>query len=584
MDIAYVAGAVLILGAILFIAMKRGFTKKFSHVQNELKFFKKQKEYYAEAMMVYSKEREILFANQAAKTLFLLEQHHEKYSLNVPVEIKIATAEPIDFFDAIERKNQSSQESFRLKDVLLIINGKKQLATIYIDKSTWNIDSSITCIIEMISNESKSVAKSDGKVDFFTGLPSQFSALADINALVIESQRKSETFALFLLGIDHFSDIQSTLGQAYSNSILKNMTKYFMENPDENRKIYRMDGDKFLLVVKHVDTDELARKIARKLIVEISNYFIGDVNTRLTTSFGVARYPIHGENATKLINNVYFSLHVAQKDSLSNIDIFSSQVQAVLVDEVKMNEDIIRGLKNKEFLLYYQPVFSLKDETMVGAEALIRWNHPQMGIMAPDKFLEVAEKTGLIIDIGEYVFREAMKQRKHWDELGFNKFKITLNLSLREMEVDALTKKLSILFEEYAVDPLDFNLDITEKDAMLNIEKTMVDFRLFKELGLTLSLDHFGAGYSSLTYLQALPVSTLKIDRSLIFDISSNIDHKIAVKGIVNLAHTLGYEVVAEGVETSKELEILKSLKCDHAQGYLYSKPLPVFEFQELLR
>jgi EAL domain-containing protein (putative c-di-GMP-specific phosphodiesterase class I) len=249
-----------------------------------------------------------------------------------------------------------------------------------------------------------------------------------------------------------------------------------------------------------------------------------------------------------------------------------------------MNEEIISGLKNKEFLLYYQPIFNLKEEKMIGAEALIRWNHPQLGLIAPDKFLEVAEKTGLIVNIGEYVFREAMRQRKQWDELGFTKFRITLNLSLREMQVDELIKKINILFEEYQVDPFDFNLDISEKDAMANIEKTAIDFALFKDAGLSISLDHFGAGYSSLKHLQSLPILMLKIDRSLIFDLSSNMDHQTAVKGIISLAHTLGYEVVAEGVETSKEVAVLTNLNCDHAQGYLFSRPLPVFEFQELLR
>jgi len=277
-------------------------------------------------------------------------------------------------------------------------------------------------------------------------------------------------------------------------------------------------------------------------------------------------------------------LDQAQKDSVSNIELFTSESQIVHKDELKMNEEIVKGLKNREFLLYYQPIFNLQNEDMIGAEALIRWNHPKYGLIAPDKFLEVAEKTGLIVDLGEYVFREAMKQRKQWDELGFKKFKITLNLSLREMQVGELIKKIDALFDEYSVDPLDFNLDITEEDAMANIEKTNMDFKLLKELGLSISLDHFGAGYSSLKHLQMLPIAMLKIDRSLVFDLSTNIDHQMAVKAIINMAHTLGYEVVAEGVETSKESALLQSLGCNHAQGYLFSRPQPVFEFQELLR
>jgi diguanylate cyclase (GGDEF)-like protein len=558
--------------------------KKFTAIFDELKFFKKEKEYYAEAMMVFSKDHRILFANQSAKEIFLLEKENKSFILTQNVQLKLASAPAIDFFEAIEKKGNITEDNFHFKDAVLVVGKEKKRVNIYIDKSAWNIDSTITCIVDIDRSAENANSKKDGKIDFLTGLPSQFLSLSEINTLVMESQKKSESFALFLLGIDHFNKIQATLGHHYANQIVKKMASYFMENSNENIKAYRMDCDKFLLVLKQVDDDEMARSTARKLIIDIGNYYKGDSNTRLTVSLGIARYPTHGENATKLINHVYVALDMAQKESEANIELFSTETQVMHKDEVKMNEEIIKGLENNEFLLYYQPIFNVKSEEMVGAEALIRWNHPQHGLISPEKFLEVAEKTGLIVDIGEYVFREAMKQRKKWDELGFKQFKITLNLSLREMHVDQLVAKLSRLFDEYAVDPLDFNLDITEKDAMANIEKTAVDFKLFKDLGLSISLDHFGAGYSSLKHLQALPISTLKIDRSLIFDLSSNLDHQMAVKGIVNLAHTLGYDVVAEGVETSKESSILYGLECDHAQGYLFSRPQPVFEFQELLR
>jgi len=585
MNIAIIIGIVIILimlGA--FLWMNKTYKEKLTDISDELKFFKKEKEYYEEAMMVFSKEYKILFANQSAKNLFSLNKEHKEFALGTKVQLKLTSTPAIDFFEAIEKKSNSTDDNFHFKDAILITEKEKKRVNIYIDKSTWNIDNTITCIIDIDRSLENVQSKKDGKVDFLTGLPSQFSSLSEINSLVMESQKKSESFALFLLGIDHYDDIQATLGNNYTNRILKKIANYFMENPDENRKVYRMDSDKFLVVIKHVDDDELARKEARKLIVDIGSYNKGDSNTRLTVSFGISRYPAHGENATKLIDHVYIALHKAQKESESNIELFSKETQAMHKDELKMNEEIVKGLQNNEFLLHYQPVFNLKSEEIIGAEALIRWNHPVHGIISPDKFLEVAEKTGLIVDIGEYAFREAMKQRKVWDELGLKKFKITLNLSLREMQVDQLVIKLDRLFDEYAVDPLDFNLDITEKDAMANIDKTAVDFKLFKDLGLSISLDHFGAGYSSIKHLQMLPISMLKIDRSLIFDLSSNLDHQIAVKGMIKLAHTLGYEVVAEGVETSRESTILHGLKCDHAQGYLYSRPLPVFEFQALLR
>ena len=584
MDLIIVSVLCSIIAITVLLWMKNSHQKNLSTVEDELRFFKKAKEYQSEAMIVLAKDHEIRFANKAAKELFSLDKEKNIYVLNHNIGLKVPGSEPIDFFEALEKKNHTPEESFTFKEALLIVDGKKTKVNIYIDKSSWNIDNTITCVIEQETVLEGKALKSDGKIDFLTGLPSQFSSLTEINSLVIESQKKSETFSLFLLGIDHYSDMQTTLGQAHINKILKNMAKYFSEHPDEDRSIYRMDCDKFLLVVKHIDNDEQARKIARRLIVDLSHYFKGDISTRLTVSFGIARYPVHGENATKLINHVYIALDKAQKDSVSNIELFQAKTQSVHKNELKMNEEIIKGLKNKEFLLYYQPIFNLNKEEMIGAEALIRWNHPDHGLIAPDKFLEVAEKTGLIVDIGEYVFREAMKQRKLWDELGFKKFRITLNLSLREMQVDQLIKKIDTLFDEYAVDPLDFNLDISEEDAMENIEKTQRDFQLFKELGLSVSLDHFGAGYSSLKHLQTLPITMLKIDRSLIFDLASNMDHQVAVKAIIAMAHSLGYEVVGEGVETSKESKILHSLACDYAQGYLFSRPLPVFEFQELLR
>jgi len=582
MDIAIISVIIIVIMIGAFFRMNQMYKKKLADVSDEIKFFKKEKEYYAEAMMVFSKDHKILFANQSARNLFSLIKENKVFTPGTKVQLKLASAPAIDFFEAVEKKSNATENNFHFKDAILITDKEKKTVNIYIDKSAWNIDNTVTCIIDIPTQSL--ISKKDGKVDFLTGLPSQFSSLSEINSLAMESQKESESFGLFLVGIDHFNNIQATLGHNYTNQILKKIANYFIENPDENRKVYRMDCDKFLLVLKHVDDDEQARRIARKLIMDIGNYYNGDNNTRLTTSLGITRYPVHGENATKLINNVYVALDKAQKESESNIELFSAKTQIIHKDEVRMNEEIVKGIKNNEFLLYYQPVFNLKSEDIIGAEALIRWNHPVHGLISPDKFLEVAEKTGLIVDIGEYAFREAMKQRKIWDELGFKKFKITLNLSLREMQVDQLIIKLDRLFEEYAVDPLDFNLDITEKDAMANIEKTVEDFKLFKDLGLSLSLDHFGAGYSSLKHLQILPISMLKIDRSLIFDLTSNLDHQIAVKGIVKLAHTLGYEVVAEGVETSRESIILHELKCDHAQGYLFSKPLPVFEFQRLLR
>ncbi len=584
MDIGIMIGiSSLVIFFILFLWIRNIYQKKLSKVSDELKFFKKEKDYSDESMMVLSKENEIVFANQSAKKLFSLNEKNKVFGISKKIKLQLGADEPMDFFEALAKNNNTTKESFHFNDAYIIVSNQKKKANVYIDKSGWNINQTITCVIDTsVSAEIKDVYKA-GSTDFLTGLPSQFTALSDINTLVIESQKKSESFAIFLLGIDHFTEIQATLGLNYTNKILKKMATYFEKNPYENVKVYHMEADKFLLLLKYVDTEDMARKIARKLVVDIVNYYKGNVDIHLTVSLGMVIYPAHGENATKLINHIYAVLNYAQKDSTSNIEFFTKEHQFIRKDEVKMNEEIRKGLLANQFLLYYQPIFDLKTEGMIGAEALIRWNHPEYGIISPDRFLDVAEKTGLIIDIGEYVFKEAIQDRKRWSGLQFKDFKVTINLSLREMQVDKLIEKLEALFETYEVDPKDFNLDISEEAAMSNIEKTVMDFNLFKDLGLSLSLEHFGAGYSSLKYLQRLPLSMIKIDKSLIFDLSYNLEHQTTVKAIIKLAHTLGFEVAAEGVETSSEVTILHGLKCNYAQGYLFSKPLPASEFQELL-
>lgn len=584
MDIGIIIGiSSLITVFVLFLWIRHIYQKKLSKVSDELKFFKKEKDHSDESMMILSKEYEIVFANQAAKRLFSLNEKNKVFGISKKIELQLGEDEPMDFFEALEKKNNTTEDNFHLNDAYLIVSDQKKKVNVYIDKSGWNINQTITCVIDTnVQTEMKDVYKAGG-TDFLTDLPSQFTALSDINALVIESQKNSESFALLLLGIDHFNELQATLGLNYTNKILKKMATYFRKNPQMNIKVYHMEGDKFLLVLNYVDTEEMARKIARKLVIDIVNYYKGNRDMRLTVSLGIVNYPVHGKNATKLINNVYAVLNHAQKESDANIEFFSNEHQFIRKDEVKMNEEIRKGLMSNEFLLYYQPIFDLKTEGMIGAEALIRWNHPEHGLISPDRFLDVAEKTGLIIDIGEYVFKEAIQDRKRWSGLQFKDFKVTINLSLREMQVDTLIEKLEALFEINEVDPKDFNLDISEDAAMSNIEKTAMDFKLFKDLGLSISLEHFGAGYSSLKHLQRLPLSVIKIDRSLIFDLSSNLEHQMAVKAIIELAHTLGFEVAAEGVETSSEVTILNGLKCNYAQGYLFSKPLPASEFQELL-
>ena len=234
MDMTIIGILIIVVMLAALFWMSQTNKKKLIAAADELKFFKKEKEYYAEAMMVFSKEHKILFANQSAKKLFSLNKENQSFASDKIVLLKLTSAPAVDFFEAVEKKSKSAEDNFDFKDVILIVGKEKKKVNIYIDKSAWNIDSTITCVIDIDTSTQNVTSKKDGKVAFLTGLSSQFSSLSEINSLVIESQKKSESFALFLLGVDHFNNIQTTLGHNYTNQMLKKMANYFIENPDEN--------------------------------------------------------------------------------------------------------------------------------------------------------------------------------------------------------------------------------------------------------------------------------------------------------------------------------------------------------------
>ena len=561
--------------------------KKLARQKEEFILLKKEKEYYSEAILTFSEDFTITYANQTARDLFSLDEHNKVKKGSMAVSLKLDKESPEDFFTSL--KTITTTNNFKVDNALLIINGKRKKVNLFVSKDTYKNKQTISCVIDMdiasqTDTKEASVSVSNGSIDILTNLPSQFTALSDINQWILESKKRSEPFSLFLLGIDNFEDLQIALGLSYTNQILKTLANFFKKNKDKNIIIYRIDADKFLFLVKYPNENDSIQTRAKELLVSIGNIYKNHNDFNLTNSIGIVQYPQDGNNAGQLIDNAYIALHKAQISGKSNIKLFTQEYKSVHIDEVKMNEEILTGLKNKEFSLYYQPIFDLKGERIIGAESLLRWNHPEYGLITPDKFLEVAEKTGLIIDIGENVFDQAILERERYDTKGISKdFQITINLSLKEMQVDKLIPKLEVLFKKYNVQKDAINLDFSEKSMMDNIDKTAHDFKLLKEFGLSLSIDNFGAGCSSFKHLSTFPLNMIKIDRSLIFDLALNLDHQTTVRAIIDFAHALGYKAVAEGIETSKEAAILKTLNCDYAQGYLYSRPLPATEFEELL-
>jgi len=586
MDLTALESIFLFLCIGIILGFFYWYMQKIKKLERDLQLFKQEKEYQHEVMMVIGENNAIMYANQAARVLFSLDVEYKKTHHNSNVALQMDSSSSVgDFFEVLENQFKKKEHSFHLKNVLLGVSGKMKQVNIYVDKSIWGEEKRVTCIIDMKNLEvvDSDNTQQDGSIDFFTGLPSQFSALTELNTLIMKNQNSTGNFTIYLFGIDHFGTFQASLGLGFTNQIIRKIASYFETKLDDGIHIYRMDGDKFLMVIESLYDDESIRQIAKDTILDIQNLYKENTPISISSSVGIVKFPQNGENALKLINHVYIALGESQKNNTANIEFFSTDYQSMGRDIIRMSAEIRNALKNNEFVLYYQPIFSLKDEALIGAEALIRWEHPELGLIPADKFLDTAKQAGLMVEIGEYVFNEAIMQRKKWDAEGLNTFQITLNISLEEMQVETLIEKLDTQFSIHNVNPEEFNLDITETSAMAHPEKTAMDFKLFSDLGLSVSIDHFGSGATSIKYLEQFPLSMIKIDRALIFDLGSSQEHQHIVKAVIMLAHILNIEVVAVGVETSKELSLLHEYNCDYAQGYLFSKPLPVKEFQELL-
>ena len=320
MNVWIVIGGIVNLLILLFVLWKnKRVTTMLHKTMDELKFFKKEKEYYDEAMLLLSKEYTVIYANQAAKDIFSLDSNNETIDTSKQIQLQITSGSREDFFSVLSEYSAKYETSFNLENVFLYIARKEQKVNIFMDKSALDINGTMTCIIDLKSESQVpadvKLGRQDGTVDFLTSLPSQFQALLDINTLVIESKKKSTSFTIFLIGIEHFSDIQIRSGLGYSNKILKRIAQYFIDNQDSTMKLYKMDADKFLFVVNGFIEDERIKTIAKDISVSIDNIFSDSNDVRLTSRIGIVSYPHNGENATKLIDNAYVMLDKIQKGS-----------------------------------------------------------------------------------------------------------------------------------------------------------------------------------------------------------------------------------------------------------------------------
>ena len=421
--------------------------------------------------------------------------------------------------------------------------------------------------------------------DSLTGLANR-NLLNDRIAQAIALARESGLLVgILLLDLDRFKLVNDGFGHTPANELLKAVSARLAGCVRDTDTVARLGGDEFVVVLSRIqsadDVAVVAGKILRALgqpcVLESKEIFI-------TASIGAALYPRDGEHGEALLRNADVAMYRVKEHGRNSYRFYAPEMSHMALDRLDMEGNLRRALERGELLVHYQPLLSLASGRIVGAEALIRWSHPRIGLIHPGEFIPLAEETGLIIQLGNFVLNRVCQDLRDWQDDGLPAVQVAINLSARQFRQDDLAASVRKAIAKYGIDGELLDFELTESMVMHDVDNTLATLRELKALGPSLSLDDFGTGYSSLSYLKRFPIDTLKIDRSFINDIHKDSDDAAIAQAVIAMAHKLGMRVVAEGVETAAQLELLRTYECDSFQGYLFSRPVPVDEFTLMLR
>ncbi len=390
---------------------------------------------------------------------------------------------------------------------------------------------------------------------------------------------------IFYISLDRINRIKVTLGSKNGELVLCNIAKRLKESMTGIDMLARLEAAEFAIILKPVEQQEDAIKVAQSILDIISQPMVLEgYEIYITASIGITFYPLDDIEADELLKNANAAMYYAQQKGGNNYQLHKSEAVVISLEQLALETNLRNALKRSEFQVYYQPKVNLRTGKITGAEALIRWYHPEKGLVSPAEFIPLAEETGLIISIGEWVLRTACNQTKIWQEAGFLPFQIAVNLSRRQFVHRNLQERIIKIIQEVDLKPNHLELEVTESLVMQNEKAATRMMKSWQKFGIKISIDDFGTGYSSLSYLREFPFDVIKIDRSFIRNITTDSKTEAITIAIIQMAHSLNLKVVAEGVETKTELDFLRKHKCDEIQGYLFSAPLPTSKFEKLLQ
>lgn len=420
--------------------------------------------------------------------------------------------------------------------------------------------------------------------DILTGLPNRNLLHDRLQQAIVQAARSQGSVGILFLDLDRFKGINDSLGHRAGDELLRTVAERLRVCVRESDTLARIGGDEFVIILSMVADEDGISSAATKVLGIISEPFVIEgQELYLTASIGIAVYPNDGIDVQTLLKHADLAMYQAKDMDRNNFQFFSSDLNVKVMERMVLESSLRKALDRNEFQLYYQPQIDVQTGAVVGFEALLRWLHPELGMISPDKFIPLAEETGLILSIGEWVIRSACKQIKAWQERGLPPARMAVNLSGRQFR-SRLDDVVAAILLETGLDARWLELELTESILMRNAAENLQLLQALAAMGCSLSIDDFGTGYSSLSYLKHFPLGRLKIDRSFVRDITTNPDDMAIAKIIIDMAHNLKLQVTAEGVEDHDQFALLKSYGCNEMQGFLFSKPVPADKAAQLLR
>ena len=432
--------------------------------------------------------------------------------------------------------------------------------------------------------------------DGLTGLANRILFMDRLDREIAMSKRHGRVFALLFLDLDQFKRINDTFGHHVGDLLLKSVSETLKKcirntdtatraiNGDSGSLVARLGGDEFILLLSDINEPGNAAVVARRILQDIlKTHDLEGHSISVTTSIGISTFPADGEDAEILMKHADSAMYHAKDTGRNNYQFYKESLNAAVLERFSIEQDLKHAIERGEFVLHYQPQIELTSRKIIGAEALIRWMHPQKGMVPPDKFIPLAEESGLIVDINKWVIQTACKQNRQWREKGYTPIRIAVNLSGYQFSSQDIVQIIRDALEEENLDSTNLEVEITENTLMQNTEDTISVLEQMKDLKLRIALDDFGTGYSSLSYLTTFPVDTIKIDRSFVMGCGTDNNTRVIIKAIVAMGHSLGMNIVAEGIESEDQLELLKEYQVDEGQGFYFSPGVSQDRFTQFL-